>query len=102
MHRQYYGYPGAEGGGGTGGGGAGPGAGVVEYQSPPQPGEYPAMLPYYGAYPPPPPPLPPPPNPAYLHAQGRPIVDREYIRFLIDCSLEPAVKSPINKSLSRE
>ncbi|XP_011299217.1 uncharacterized protein [Fopius arisanus] len=65
------------GGVGGGGGGGGSGGSAVEYQPPPPPppGEYP-MPPYYSAYPPPPPPLPPPPpNPAYLHGQGRAIVD---------------------------
>ncbi|KAK0092483.1 hypothetical protein PV326_001316 [Microctonus aethiopoides] len=71
--RQYYGYPEAGGGAVAGGAGAGAPPGVVEYPPPP-PGEYP-MPPYYGGYPPPPPPPPPPPNPAYLHSQGRPIVD---------------------------
>ncbi|XP_057329329.1 uncharacterized protein LOC130670131 isoform X2 [Microplitis mediator] len=71
--RQYYSYP--EAGGGGGAGGAGTGApGVVEYQPPPPPSDY-SMPPYYAGYPPPPAPPPPPPNPAYLHAQGRPIVD---------------------------
>ncbi|XP_015118662.1 uncharacterized protein LOC107042233 isoform X2 [Diachasma alloeum] len=76
--RQYFGYPdsgGAAGGGGGGGGGSAA-TSAVEYQPPPlpPPGDYP-MPPYYSAYPPPPPPPPPPPNPAYLHAQGRPIVE---------------------------
>ena len=74
--RQYYGYQESGGGGGPGGGGAGAVPGVVEYQPPPPPAEYP-LPPYYAGYPPPPPPLPP--NPAYLHAQGRPFVDRKYI-----------------------
>lgn len=72
FYRQYYGYP--DSGAGAGSGAGGTGAPVVEYQPPPPPGDY-SMPPYYGAYPPPPPPPPPPPNPAYLHAQGRAIVD---------------------------
>ncbi|CAD6201743.1 GSCOCG00002751001-RA-CDS [Cotesia congregata] len=71
--RQYYSYPEAGGGGGAGGASSGA-PGVVEYQPPPPPGEY-SIPPYYAGYPPPPAPPPPPPNPAYLHAQGRPIVD---------------------------
>lgn len=74
--RQYYGYQETGGGGGPGGGGTAGGPGVVDYQPPPPPpGEYP-LPPYYGGYPPPP---PPPANPAYLHSQGRPFVDREYL-----------------------
>ncbi|XP_063993943.1 uncharacterized protein LOC135171384 [Diachasmimorpha longicaudata] len=76
--RQYFSYPdsGGAAGGGGGGGGVSSGGSAVDYQPPPPPppGEYP-MPPYYSAYPPPPPPPPPPPNPAYLHAQGRPIVE---------------------------
>lgn len=78
--RQFYGYQESGGGGGPppGSGAAGGGPGVVDYQPPPPPpGEYP-LPPYYGGYPPPPHPPPPPPNPAYLHSQGRPFVDREY------------------------
>ncbi|EZA52769.1 Bromo adjacent-like proteiny domain-containing 1 protein [Ooceraea biroi] len=76
--RQYYGYQESGGGGGPppGSGAAGGGPGVVDYQPPPPPpGEY--LPPYYGGYPPPPHPPPPPPNPAYLHSQGRPFVDRK-------------------------
>lgn len=83
LFRQYYGYQESGGGGGPppGSGATGGGPGVVDYQPPPpQPGEYP--LPYYGGYPPPPHPPPPPPNPAYLHSQGRPFVDRKYHHLL--------------------
>jgi len=83
LFRQYYGYQESGGGGGPppGSGAAGGGPGVVDYQPPPPPpGEYP--LPYYGGYPPPPHPPPPPPNPAYLHSQGRPFVDRKYHHLL--------------------
>lgn len=77
--RQYYGYQESGGGGGPGSGATAGGPAVVDYQPPPPPpGEYP-LPPYYGGYPPPPPPPPPPPNPAYLHSQGRPFVDREYL-----------------------
>lgn len=85
LFRQYYGYQESGGGGGPppGSGAAGGGPGVVDYQPPPPPpGEYP-LPPYYGGYPPPPhPPPPPPPNPAYLHSQGRPFVDRKYRHLL--------------------